>query len=442
MRLKVLSIFEFDEFAKSHPLGTFHQSSSYGMLMSERGYDYEMIGMVDENDTIVAASLILVKKIGLFSKYGYAPKGFLIDYSNTDLLKKFVSLLRNRYYKKNFVFIKINPEISIAHLNSKGKETINDEAKMIEENLISIGFKKLPNNVYFEALFPRFNAALRLKEFDLSKADKRTRNKIRKSMRKGLYLEKGTRDDIDIIYEFVKQKKNVGKLHYYNYYNVFQKTNSVDIFLVKIDFEKALIAAKDSYEMEVEKNAELVQRFIKNNTEENLNLKMESDKVIESIKDDIAYITGCLANANDAYVAGAITIRFKDRVNILISGYDHRFKRFNPNYFLHYKLIEYYKKDFAYIDMNGITGDFSDANPYKGLNEFKFGFNPDAFELIGEFDYVINEGVYKNLDANGYLAKEFDRTLINSPVQEEIKIKEVKEEKPKKPKKSFITITK
>ena len=442
MRLKVLSIFEFDEFAKNHPLGTFTQSSSYGMLMSERGYDYELIGMVDENDTIVAASLILVKKIGLFSKYGYAPKGFLIDYSNIELLKKFVSLLRNRYYKKNFVFIKINPEISIAEINKKGKEVSYEEAKVIEDSLISIGFKKLPDNKYFEALFPKFNAALRLKEFDLSKADKRTRNKIRKSLKKGLYLEKGTRDDIDIIYEFVKQKKNVGKLHYYNYYNVFQKTNSVDIFLVKIDFEKALVAARKNYEMELEKNNELVQRFIANNNENNLKLKMESDKVIESIKDDITYITGCLATAKDAYVAGAITIRFKDRVNILISGYDNRFRRFNPNYFLHYQLIEYYKHDYTYIDMNGITGDFSDTNPYKGLNEFKFGFNPYAFELIGEFDYVINEGVYKNLDANGYLAKEFDRTLINSPVKEEVKVKEVKEEKPKKPKKSFITITK
>ena len=141
MRLKVLSIFEFDEFAKNHPLGTFTQSSSYGMLMSERGYDYELIGMVDENDTIVAASLILVKKIGLFSKYGYAPKGFLIDYSNIELLKKFVSLLRNRYYKKNFVFIKINPEISIAEINKKGKEVSYEEAKVIEDSLISIGFK-------------------------------------------------------------------------------------------------------------------------------------------------------------------------------------------------------------------------------------------------------------------------------------------------------------
>ena len=61
------------------------------------------------------------------------------------------------------------------------------------------------------------------------------------------------------------------------------------------------------------------------------------------------------------------------------------------------------------MDLNGITGDFTDTNPYKGLNEFKFGFNPVAVENIGEFDYMVNESLYKNLDANGSLQKEFKR---------------------------------
>ncbi len=185
MKLKVLSIFEFDEFAKNHPLGSFHQSSSYGMLMTESGFDYELIGMVDENDKLWAASLILFKKIGLFSKYGYAPKGFLIDYSNLALLKEFTTLLKHRYYKKNFVFIKINPEISIASLDFKEKQKIFTEGKIIEENLEKIGFRKLGDNKYFETMQPKFNAALRLKNFDLTRVDKRTRNKIRKSLRKG-----------------------------------------------------------------------------------------------------------------------------------------------------------------------------------------------------------------------------------------------------------------
>lgn len=436
-----MTIFEFDEFSKNHPLGSYHQTSSYGMLMSENNYDYELIGMIDDNDNVVAASLILIKKIGLFFRYGYAPKGFLIDYSDTKLVKEFCELLKKRYYKKNLVFIKINPEIAIGTL-TKNVIQYNDNKNIIKD-LESIGFKKLIDNKFFESMLPKYNAALNLKEFTIEKADKRTRNKVRKSEKKGFSLVKGDRKDIDIIYKFIKSKKNASIVHYYNYYNVFSKTDNIDIFLVKLDFQAALESAKKNYEKELTRNNYLVNKFMNNNSTENLKKKMDSDHILEGINNDIAYLTKRLADKTEEYVAGAITIKFKNRVNILISGYNTQYKQFNPNYYLHYQLIEYYKNDYDYLDLNGLTGDFSDENPYKGLNEFKLGFNPSAFELIGELDLIINEGLYINMDNNGLLLKEFDRSKKNKPTDEEI-IKKTKEIKvvEKEPKKSFITITK
>ena len=92
MKLKNLSIFEFDKYASNHPLGSYHQSSNYALFMSEQGYEYDLLGMVDNNGEIHAASLILYKKLGMFNRYGYAPKGFLIDYFNPTLLKEFTDL--------------------------------------------------------------------------------------------------------------------------------------------------------------------------------------------------------------------------------------------------------------------------------------------------------------------------------------------------------------
>ena len=113
MKLRTLSIFEFDDYAKTHPLGSYHQTSSYAMLASEQGYEYDLLGFVDDQGNIKAASLILYKKLGMFNRYGYAPKGFLIDYHDTELLKEFTKALKKYYYKKNFAFIKVNPEISV-----------------------------------------------------------------------------------------------------------------------------------------------------------------------------------------------------------------------------------------------------------------------------------------------------------------------------------------
>ena len=75
----------------------------------------------------------------------------------------------------------------------------------------------------------------------------------------------------------------------------------------------------------------------------------------------------------------------------------------------YYQIIEYYKNNFKFIDLNGLTGDFTKDNPYRGLNEFKLGFKPHVYEFIGEFDFILNEHAYRNLIKKGLLAKEFNK---------------------------------
>lgn len=409
MKLKNLSIFEFDKFAESHPLGSYHQSSNYALLASEQGYVYDLLGFVDDQGNIYAASLILSKKIGMFTRYGYAPKGFLIDYYNQNLLKEFTQALIKYYYKKNFAFIKINPEISIGTMDYKNKRITYNKNQIIDSTLKSLNFRKLEGEKHFETKIPQFNAVQILKSTNLRTISKNTRNKINKSIRNGLSLIKGERDDIAILYEFIKNKVNHPINHYYNYYNAFARNNSIDIFLVQIDFEKCLINLRQKYEEEVENNNILVQKVMENPNEANLKRKLSSDNALNIYRENIKVATQYLAINKTDYIAGAITIKYKNRIYILISGYNPEFKRFCPNYFLHFKLIEYYKKDYDFLDLNGITGDFNGSNPYKGLNEFKLGFNPLAFEYIGEYDFIINDGLYKSLDQSGQLAKEFKR---------------------------------
>ena len=99
----------------------------------------------------------------------------------------------------------------------------------------------------------------------------------------------------------------------------------------------------------------------------------------------------------------------QNHVHIVISGYSKLYGNLNPNYFLHNEIIKYYKKEYKYLDLNGLTGDFNTSNPYKGLNDFKIGFNPSIYEFIGEFDLVINQKKYDFLLSTGMLTKEFKK---------------------------------
>lgn len=406
MFIREMSLAEFKEFANTHFIGNFHESINYALIKAEEGFEYEFIAY--GADDIVGAALILYKKIGSVY-FGYSPRGFLIDYSNDYLLEDFTNKIKEYYKNRNFAFIKINPEIAIAKLN---KDTMNfkyNENYKIIDMLTKNGYKKLKNNMNFEALLPRVNAIIKLDGYDYNNLSKNTRNKVKKGIRKGLILEKANPDKLNIFYKFIKNKINRDEYYYNDFYNVFSKTLDVDLMLVKVDYKAFLINAQEAYNEELRRNASFNNILITNNNANAINAKMNSDKALLSYKNDIAEASKNLNTGLETYVAGALVIKHQNRVIIQISGFNKAMSRFSPNYFLYYALIKYYQQEYKYLDLNGITADLSKENHYYGLNRFKMGFNPDVYEYIGEFDLVIDEKQYDKLLKSGLLAKEFNK---------------------------------
>ena len=407
MYIKELSLEEFNRFVQNNIIGNFYQSVNYAMLKAEEGYEYEYIGLVDNTD-IIGAALILYKRIGT-THYGYSPRGFLIDYSNPYLLETFTNLVKDYYKKKNFAFIKINPEIAIGKLN---KNTLNfeyNENYNVINNLTRCGYKKLKSNMNFEALLPRINAIINLEEMDIDKFAKNTRNKIKKGIRKGLVLEKADQSKIGILARFLKDNLNKDTYYYNDLYNVFNKTGDVDYFLVKVNYKDYLINSQNYYNYELHKNSLLNDKMLHKANTNIINAKMNSDKSLLSYKNDIAEASKYLNENIDTYVAGAMVIKYDNRITIQISGFDKELKRYAANYFLYFAILAHYRGKYKYADLNGIVADFDKDNPYHGLNRFKLGFNPDVYEYIGEFDLVINESVYNHLLKSAILAKELNK---------------------------------
>ena len=407
MLIKEISLTEFEQFVQQNVIGNFYQSINYAMLKAEEGYDYEFIGLIDNND-LIAASLILYKKIGSYY-YGYSPRGFLIDYSNYYLLNEFTKLIKEYYKNRNFAFIKINPEVAIAKLNKKTQNFEYNDNYITVNNLIRCGYKKLKDNMYFEALLPRINAILNLKTFDINTFNKNTRNKIKKAIRKGLTLELADQSKIPILYNLIKNYSDKSEFYLNNLYNVFNKNNSLDFFLVKVNFKEFLINSQNYYNYEYEKNSYLNNKIIVNRSSEAINAKMNSDKALLSYKNDIAEASKYLNSEETLYVAGAMVVKYDNRVSIKICGFDHNLKRYSSNYYLYFAILNYYQNKFSYADLDGITADLSKEGKYYGLNRFKLGFNPDIYEYPGEFDLIINESAYNYLQKFGLLAKELNK---------------------------------
>ena len=405
-----ITAYEYDKYAINHELASYYQSSYYANLMSKFGYEPKYIGYKNRHGELKGATLLLIKKIKYICKYAYAPKGFLVDYNDDKLLNDFTEKIKKYAKEQRIIFIKLNPEIPTYRYNKDYKKKKLSNYDLIEK-LESIGYVHLKNNLYFEAMQPRFNAILDLKNYDVKNFSKTNRNKISNSIRKGLEIEVINNENaIKDLYQFIEYKKKRRTIQYYkNYFSLFNKDNYTDIFLVKIDYNKYLENSKKVLEEEEEKNQKLTERLFKKNTEENIKRKMDSDRKLQSYRNDVINATYNINRDPNKYIAGAFCIKYLNRVHIVISGYNEIYGTLNPNYFLHNEIFKYYKDKYDYVDLNGITGDFTDNNPYKGLNKFKIGFNPYMYEFIGEFDLVINKKIYELLIATNQLQKEFKK---------------------------------
>ena len=414
--MKMIDISEekFEEFRNKNPYDNFCQTSNYGSFMKKQGFDFKYIAYTTNDHEILAAGLVLTKKIGKRYYYAYCPKGFLIDYSDSELVKKFTKSLIKYYKRKKIVFLKINPEVPIATINPNNnyERTPNDNEEILN-NLKSLGFKKRKEGKPLDLLEPKLTTIVDLKDFDFDNINKDLKDKIEISRENGLEIIEGDYSNIDTLYDISKDYTLNNKEYYKDLYEEFNKNKNADIFLVKVNYETYLINAKKRVEKEEEKNIEINKKFKDNKDDLIFEEKMRSDKNLEKFKQDIVYATNGLKNNNNSFVAGALVIKHNNKVTIVLTGKTTEYDYLYPEYYLYYKLIEKYKEDYEYIDLYGIANDFDEASKYIDINKLKTDFNSNIIEYIGELDIIISEWRFKIVEKNNSLSNEFVKTNID-----------------------------
>ncbi len=410
MKIQEISKEIFEEFAKNHILKNFFQTSEYGEIMTHSEFSVMYVGGY-EKENLVAASLILYKSIAPSIKYGYAPRGFLINYYDTELLKNFSKAIKDFFFKKGYAFIKINPEVSYSMVNFDNKtKTINSKSENLINTLKEIGYDKLKDNLYFESLLPKYTPVINLNEFNKFILDEDLQDELDDDNNKGVYLITGNENDISTLYKFVENKNNKTESYYKVFYEKFKKSNMSDLLLLYLDYNEYVIYLQKRFIKEQEKNDIINAKFNENPNDLDLyNQKMESDKILNDISYDISLGNEKMqVNVLKEVYGVALITKYEGRITIVISGQNNDFRLLDAKTFMFYKIIEEYKKaGYEYIDLYGITGDFTNKNPYKKLNEFKLKFKPTIFEYIGEFDLIVNKPLYQILWSTNIIQKEF-----------------------------------
>ena len=400
MEIKLLTNAEFLEFSKKFKPSSIYQTIEYSFTMQKQGYEVLFVGLTDEN-YLKAASLILVNKINGF-KYGIAPRGFLIDYNDTQLLTNFTKLLKKFLGRRDIVAVKINPMIIRKIYDSNGRTIFsNNVYESTFQTLNKLGYFHLGYNNYFEALKPRFEARINL---DLNyiqlfgNMDKSTRNKIRKANRDGIKVYHVDKNDLKYLYLQTKDKYPRDLEYFGTLYDYFDKNGLIDFYYSKLDTTEYLKYTQSKYTEYLSKSKELSNSLINNNKSSNRTItkKIYYDQNVVKYRNQLAEATEYLKKfPNGIVISSALVIKWQDEVYVVMDGYDDNYKKFGAKQLLFWKLIgRYAKLGFKKLNLGGVSNINKPDNKYKGLNEFKMSFHSNIIEYIGDFELITNNPLY------------------------------------------------
>ena len=398
MQIILLDEVRFDQFAINHPNHNYYQSSNYGRLMSKHGHNAYYLGLVDNIGEIKAATLIIVKnEKNEKRKMGYAPRGFLIDWNNKELVTEFTNGLKDFLSKRNFTYLKVDPMVIYKVHNEDGSEKneMEDNSSFVQE-MQNLGYIHMGYNNGLEASKPRWNAFTELDNNIISlynSISKDARDKISESARMGNKIYRGSANDISLLYSIIN--KTTPPLDYYLDYYQFYGQNSFEIYFNKLEPVSYVNSSKTMYEEEEQINNELnmqMQDFNNPNKESIINEKLKSDERLAKYKKNMLEASNLFQSYPSGLVtAGVAVIKFGNSVTFFASGINEKFKDQHPEYLLKWQLMqEYARQGYKVINLGGLTSDLK--KDYEST--LKTEMANKIVEYVGEFDLVINKKAY------------------------------------------------
>ena len=413
---------EIDKFNESDRKGHIFQTSYWAEL--KKDWKKKFIAGYDNDNNIVITATILLRKAPYINKYmGYNPRSFTCDYNNKKLLIEFTEYLREFAKKNNISFITIDPDI---HL--KENEEALSEGTEIKNFLKSLGYKNTDSK-NFEAIQPNFVFRLPLptegNKMDIKKAvfkkfSSKTRYNIKVAEERGLSVEVYDKETLneDVLDRFHEIMVTTGKRDNFLVRHREYFKDMIDylyphcrLYMVKYSYEndfnrlseklnkqeeaktKAINKIEElKVKLDAETDEDKKSRIEKKLNDQDKRLK-EAERQIEGFKKKISDIEPF--KGQEIYLSGSIYLYYGNKAWYLYGASENILRDTMPNFAMQWSMIcDSIDLGCDVYDFRGVSGDLNPENPLYGLYKFKKGFNGNFVEFIGEFDIVVDNGIY------------------------------------------------
>lgn len=400
-KLMQISEEEYDQFINTQESNNFLNSIYAGKKLTIDGWHVEYVGLKEENN-VVGAALLISRNIKV-GNYFYAPRGFVIDFKNEELVKDFVTQLKAYLKSNKGVYLKIDPYVFYQVRDKDGVEKENAQKNdLVIALLKSLGFEHDGFTVgYDESRQCRWMSVLFLdgktKEQALKEMNSQTRQNIKNTIKNGIKVCKLAYDELHILDEIVNATSerrgfsNLSLDYYQNEYKAFGEHACAYYAYLDLDDYYARIVSEREKEEETIRAADEVLKdnpHSKNSTSrkktalQHLESLEKREQDYNELKKDFDH---------EVPLAASLFIMYGKEIIYLTSGSYDQYKRFKGPYALQWYMIQKaIDEGYSMYNFYGISGYFEKDQDGFGVFDFKRGFNAEIVELIGDFTLPIS----------------------------------------------------
>lgn len=393
---------QYQELYQKYPAANFMQTYEWGQVIKNTRNQVPMyVGLEDDNGELLAGALLLKKKVPLQMSYFYSPRGFLIDFKDSELVATFTKYLKNFLKEQKAIYLKVDPEIIYQEIDGDAHKIENGQNNYdVYQTLIDLGYQHRGFNVLFEYNQPRYTFRRYFKKYDTVKAiekslSKTFMNTVKRSYKYEQEVVEGF--DPNLFYELANETATKDgfsaftKEFYNEFFQVFNTIGKAKIFNVVVYPDRIL----EKNKMEVED----LKHKLENNE---LSRKATSDApdVIRRLEKDIKIFEPYTGKYPNGYVVAALMCSYSEQgmYTLYLGNRDLGLHTFSINRLYYEVIVDCYEKGLEFMDLFGTIGD--PKLQYKNLaslHEYKRKFGDEYTEFIGEFDIVMKPFWYKML---------------------------------------------
>lgn len=395
---------QFKQFAKnpsvkSHFLGSYE----WGEVSAKRGWTPYYVGL-EKNGTLAATALLLQKHLFLGYSYFYIPRGFTMDYSDTETLKAMTENVHKFCKKHHSIYFKIDPDIKLHTIDLDGNVIEGENNYKLSDELTALGYRRKPLNYFFENEQPRFTFRIPLSG-SIEEIEKRysrtTKARIKQANNSNVEVVVGGHEDIKEFCRLMAMTEkrqdffSHDKDFYTYFYDIFAKSGMVTLYLGKINIPDLI--TKLNQELE---SLEAERESLKDAASKKaVNRCKEIDKKVTALKEQLKRLED--KPKEEVIVSSYLTVSYGDKAWALYAANDMEYGKFFANYAVYQRQIQdAYNNGLKIFDVFGTIGKPDSDSRLVGLYEFKKKWGGEYTEFIGEFDYIENKlmhWLYKTL---------------------------------------------